>query len=322
MIFFTGQLTDNLPRGSNYKMSERFNIGESGPLTWFLGISFKWGDGSLTMKHQGYVSNLLRKHGMGDCKAASTPLAEQLDLTKDQMPEDGSDEQQQMLRHDYRGLVGSIAYLSLSTRPDLAFPAHLLSRFLSNPGFAHWQAAKHVLRYLRGTADVGITFMKCDDTGPNGYTDSDYASCKNDRRSITGFCFNVGSGAISWAARRQTCVATSTTEAELHALSEAVKEATLFTESQSCLALATRDDNSAKTKHFATRMAYVRETVKNQSIDLKFIASGDNCADIFMKGLGKTKTQQHLARLSAMRWYQGLPSCSQGGNDQIMSHDP
>ena len=185
---------------------------------------------------------------------------------------------------------------------------------------------------------MGITFMKCDDTGLNGYTDSDYASCKDDRRSITGFCFNVGSGAISWAARRQTCVATSATEAELHALSEAVKEAvhlrgildtlgesiatTLFTDSQSCLALATRDDNSAKTKHFATQIAYLRETVKNQSIDLKFIASGDNCADIFTKGLGRTKTQQHLARLSAMRGYQGLPSASQGGNDQMMSHDP
>ena len=66
----------------------------------------------------------------------------------------------------------------------------------------------------------------------------------------------------------------------------------------------------------------MRETVKNQSIDLKFIASGDNCADIFTKGLGKTKTQQHLTRQSAMRGYQGLPSASQGENDQMMSHDP
>ena len=180
-------------------MSERFNIGESGPLTWFLGNSFKWGDGSLTMKHQGYVSNLHRRHDMGECKVASTPLADKLELTNDQMPEDGSDEQQQMLRRVYRGLVRSIAYLSLSTRPDLAFPAHLLSRFLCNPGFAHWQAAKHMLRYLRSTTDAGITFMKCDDTGLNGYTDSDYASCKDDRRSITGFCFNAGSGAKSWA---------------------------------------------------------------------------------------------------------------------------
>ena len=152
----------------NDKMSERFNFGESGLLTWFLGISFKWGDGSLTMTHQGYVSNLLSKQGMGECKAASTPLADKLELTKDQMPEDGSDEQQQMLRHNYRGLVGNIVYLSLSTRPDLAVPAHLLSQFLSNPGFAHCLAAKHMLRYLRGTADVGIIFMKCDDTSLNG----------------------------------------------------------------------------------------------------------------------------------------------------------
>ena len=238
-----------------------------------FGNFFKWGDGSLTMKHQGYVSNLFRKHGMGECSAASPPLADKLELTKDQMTEDGSDEQQKMFRHDYRSLVGSIAYLSLSTLPDLAFPAHL-SRFLSNPGFAHWQAAKHVLRYLRGTADVGITFMKCDDTGLNGYTVSDNASCKDDRRSVTGFCFNVGSGAISWAVRQQTYVAISTTEAEPQALSETVKEAvhlrgildtfgesiatTLFTDCQACLPLATRVDNSAKTKHFATRMAYMR----------------------------------------------------------------
>ena len=219
--FLYGSTDSQFTTWFNDKMSERFNIGESSPLTWFLGISLKWGDGSLTMKHQGYVSNLLRKHG----KVASTQLADKLELTKDQMPEDGLDEQQQMLRHDYRGLVGSIGCPSLSTRPDLVFPAHLFSRFLSNPGFSHCQAAKHVLRYLRGTADVGITFMKCDDTGLNGYTDSDYASCKDDRRSITGFCFNVGSGAISWAARRQTCVSTSTTQAELHALSEAAKEA-------------------------------------------------------------------------------------------------
>ena len=236
-------------------------------------------------------------------KAASTPLADKLELTNDQMPEDVSDEQQLMLRHDYRCLVGSIAHLSLSTRPDLTILAHLLSGFLSNPGFAHSQAAKHVLRYLRGTADVGITFMKCDDTGLNGCTHSDYAICKDDRRSITGFCFHVGSGVILWAVRRQTCVATLTYEAELHALPEAVMEAvhlcglldtlaesvattSLFTDSHSCLALVHRDANCAKTKDFATQTAYVRDMMKNQSIDLKFIASGDNCADIFTKGLG------------------------------------
>ena len=128
------------------------------------------------------MSNLLRKHGMHGCKAASSPLVDKVELCKDQMPEDGSDEQQQMTALDYRGLVGSIAYLSLSTRPDLAFAAHQFSRFLSNPGMAHWQAAKHVLRYLRGTTDVGIKFSNCEDVSLIGYTDSDYASCRDDRR--------------------------------------------------------------------------------------------------------------------------------------------
>ena len=106
---FYGSTDSQFTTCFNEKMSERFNIGKSGPLTSVLGISFKFGGGSL-------------------------------ELAKDQMPEDGSDEQQQMLRHDYRGLVGSITYLSLSTRPDLAFRSHLLSRFLSNPGFAHFKA--------------------------------------------------------------------------------------------------------------------------------------------------------------------------------------
>ena len=79
---------------------------------------------------------------------------------------------------DYRGLVGSIACLSLTSRPDLAYSANLLSRFLSNPGLPHWQAAKHVLRYLRGTSDVVLTFTKCLDVGLIGYTDSDYAIAK------------------------------------------------------------------------------------------------------------------------------------------------
>ena len=320
------------------RISQRFTIGETGPLTWFLGTSFNWDRGEVTISHQGYVRNFLRKHGMDQCKAASTPLAEKTELSKDQMPEDGSDAQKEMKGLDYRGIVGSIAYLSLTTRPDLAYAAHLLARFLSNPGQAHWQAAKHVLRYLQGTSDVGITYRKGGDSGLTGYADADYASCKDDRRSITGFCFNLGSGAISWAARRQTCVATSTTEAEVHAVSEATKEAvhlqgilealsmkgntTIYTDSQSCQALAVKEDNSAKTKHYATRMAYVRETIKAGAIDIQYVPSEENSADIFTKGLGKTKTLHHLARLTAKRGCQDLPSASQGGNRKVMQQRP
>ena len=165
------------------------------------------------------MSNPLRDVGKVECKAASTPFADKLELKKYQMPEDGSDEQQLMLRQDYRGLVGSLAYLSLSTRPDLAFRPTYCLDFLATMDLLTGKQRSTCY----ASSEAQLTFMKYDDTGLNWYTESDYASFEDDRRSNTGFCFNVGSEAISWAARRQTCVATSTTEAELHALSEAVK---------------------------------------------------------------------------------------------------
>ena len=136
---------------------------------------------------------------------------------------------------------------------------------------------------------------------------------------MDGYCFNYGSGAISWSSKKQTCVATSMTEAELHALSEALKEtlhlqailctlgrrtnATMMCDSQSCLALVKRDDGSSKAKHFATRLAFVRDIMKDETrgIKLDFVATTDNPADLFTKGLVKTKNQHHLHRLSA-KW--------------------
>ena len=212
----------------------------------------------------------------------------------------------------------------MTTRPDLAFAAHLLSRFLNNHSLVHWQAAKHVMRYLRGTKDLGIKYWRNCEAHLTRYSDADYARCKDSRKSVTGYCFSYGSGAISWSAKRQTCVGTSTTEAEVHALSEAVEEAlhlqgivecigetkqtTILSDSQSCLALVSKDDGSYKMKHFATRLAFLKDTVKCQEhgFDLKFFSSADNMAELFTKGLGRLKTIQHTKRLSAKRGVSGL----------------
>ena len=256
---------------------------------------------------------------MHHCKIASTPLPEKCALSKNDQPDDGSEDASEIAGWDYRGLVGSISYLAMTTRPDLAFAAHLLSRFLNSQTLVHWQAAKHVLRYLRGTEDVGITYWRNCEAHLTGYSDTDYASCKDDRKSVTGYCFSYGSGGISWSAEKQTCVATSTTESEIHALSEAVKEALhlqgilecngeteatiILSDSQSCLALVLKDDGSYKAKHFATRVAFLKDTVKcrEHGIDLKFVSSADNMADLFTKGLGRLKTIEHTKGLSAER---------------------
>ena len=144
-------------------MGKQFIIEHIGSLAWFLGIAFKAEHDDLTLSHKLYISNLLTKFGMHNCKIASTTLSEKCALIKDDQPEDGSEDVSMIAGYDYRGLVGSISYLAMMTRPDLAFAAHLSSRFLNNHSLVHWQAAKHVMRYLRGTMEVGITYLrKCE----------------------------------------------------------------------------------------------------------------------------------------------------------------
>ena len=117
-------------------MQKRFTIGDDSPLIWFLGTAFKVDERSVTLNHSVYVSNLLQKHSVENCKpqAASTPLAEMVELSREQMPEDGSLEQKEMKDMDYRRIVGSISYLALSTRPYLCFTDNQLAKFLFNPG--------------------------------------------------------------------------------------------------------------------------------------------------------------------------------------------
>ena len=96
---------------------------------------------------------------------------------------------------------------------------------MHNPGQSHWNAVKHVLRYLAGTKDHGILFGSNSTSGVVGYTDSDFVGCVEYRKSTTGYCFKFGNGAISWKSKFQECTATSTTEVEYVAASDAAEEA-------------------------------------------------------------------------------------------------
>ena len=145
-------------------------------------------------------------------------------LTTDDCPSDGSEEQKELQGLDYRWIVGFINYLATTTRPDLAFAVHCLSRFVQNPGHVHYLAAKHVLRYLRGTSDLALVYRH-DRAGIllTGYTDSDFAGDRDSRRSTSGYCFFTQreSAAIRWCSRRQSIVAMSTAEAEVNAATAA-----------------------------------------------------------------------------------------------------
>ena len=125
----------------------------------------------------------------------------------------------------YALAVGSLMYTMVVTRPDIAHAVGVVSRFMHNSGRSHWNAVKHVFRYLAGTKDHGILFDPNLTLGVVGYTDSVFAGCVDSRKSTTGYCFKFGNGAISLKSKLQECTTTSTTEAEYVAASDAAKEA-------------------------------------------------------------------------------------------------
>ncbi|XP_060670943.1 secreted RxLR effector protein 161-like [Ziziphus jujuba] len=123
----------------------------------------------------------------------------------------------------YQQLVGSLIYLTL-TRPDISFAVGVVSRYMQSPKKPHLEAVRRILRYVKGTINLGLLYKRGEECKLVGYCDADYAGDHDTRRSTTGYIFSLGSGAISWCSKRQPTVSLSTTEAEYRAATMAGQE--------------------------------------------------------------------------------------------------
>lgn len=185
----------------------------------FLGLELtRRPDGAIHLGQQKYIELLLKRFKMDNCKAASTP-AENFNKGQGSMTEG-----KEMVNFPYREAVGSLIYLATATRPDISFAVGVVSRYLDAPTQAHVCAVKRIFRYLKGTTRMGIVYKKQHVLKLVCYSDADYASDTQTRRSTTGYVFLLGSGPVSWSSQRQRCVSLSTTESEYVAASQAVKE--------------------------------------------------------------------------------------------------
>lgn len=202
----------------------------------------------------------------------------------------------------YRSLVGSLMYLT-ATRPDLTFSVSILSRFMESPKRIHWEAGKRVLRYLCGTLTEGILYRKVGDSSLVGYCDSDWGGSVDDCKSTSGYVFSIGSGAISWATKKQSVVALSTAESEYISLALASCQAlwirwileelkhhqgkgtTLFCDNSSAISLTKNPVFHGKSKHIRIKYHFIRDLVKDGDIVVKFCKTQDQLADIFTKAL-------------------------------------
>lgn len=173
--------------------------------------------GTLILDQSVYIKNVLKRFGMSDCKPVSTPMQLGLKLSK-------TDDVLKDEVYNYRQLLGCLMYLAVCTRPDIAYTCSQLSQYNNCFGMSHWSAAKRVLRYLAGTIDYGLLYVKSNQLNLSAYTDADWANDPYDRRSYTGFAIQFGKNIINWESRKQKCVALSSTEAEYLAISDVCKD--------------------------------------------------------------------------------------------------
>nr|XP_041633477.1 secreted RxLR effector protein 161-like [Drosophila kikkawai] len=237
---------------------------------------------------------------MEDCKPAITQIESKSALKRPENPDE-----EEMKRYPYQSLIGSLMFLAVSTRPDIAFAVNFLSQFNSNYSAEHWKASKRILRYLKGTKMLGLLFKK---TGDDlyGLVDADWGSNLSDRRSYSGQAFILAGASISWEARKQRTVALSSTESEYLAMSEAVKEALylkallnrigstcdsvrIFNDNQSAQQLVKGFGFHPRTKHIDVRHHFIQEKEKSGDITVAYMPTEKMPADVLTKGLCSSK---------------------------------
>eukprot|EP00253_Pinus_taeda_P014116 PITA_14116 len=277
-VIFTG---NDVCLIENFKsvMKEEFEMTDMGLLRYFLGIEVDQNENGIFISQAKYVNEVLGRFNMQEYKAAINPTVMGLKLSK----EDSNKDFDPSL---YKSIVGSLMYLT-ATRPDIMFAVSLISRFMERPKEAHWQAAKIIMRYVRGTKNFGMLYNVSEHSDLVGYTNSDWAGSVDDRKSTSDYVFHMGSGAISWASKKQSIVALSTAEAEYEAATaaacqavwmrrmlrslgqERAKATVIFCDNRSAIALSKNSVFHKRTKHIDTRFHYIRELVSNGEIILQ-----------------------------------------------------
>ena len=164
---------------------------EEGIPKLFLSIELDHQPGEIRLHQRRYINSILKRFGMENCKPVATPLPPKAKFSRDNDEPLDTEE-----RASYKSLVGTLIYLIVYYKPDLAYAISVLSKYLDKPTREHLRAAKHVLRYLNGTTDLGLVYKRRN-TGLIGYTDADWAGDLDDRRSTSGYVFTLNNTAIS-----------------------------------------------------------------------------------------------------------------------------
>jgi len=183
---------------------------------YFLGIEIGRSNSGIFLNQRKYILDILVVAGLTTAKPAKFPLPGGLKL---------STKSGQLLSNpeSYRRIIGRLLYLNL-TRPDLSYAVQHLSQFLQAPREPHYQAALHILRYLKGIVNKGLFYPTYKNLQVAAYCDANWGSCRMSARSLIGYCVFLGNSLISWKTKKQSTVSKSTTEAEYRSMSATTSE--------------------------------------------------------------------------------------------------
>jgi hypothetical protein len=286
------------------QLASIWEISDLGEANFCIGIAIErdLANHHIYLSQTALIDKILASFNMLDCIPVSTPMEAGLVLSR-QTDTLTHQKELDLLDLPYRRLVGLLMYLAIGTCPDIAFAICKLSQFMNYYRTVHWNAAKRVIRYLKGTRTLRLRLGGKNPSKLVGFSDASYACCPDSGKSIGAYCFSLGDGMISWASRKQKTVAQSTCDAEYISCSEAARECMwlrmlaseiglpqthatpLLTDSESALALAKDPRFHARAKHINTRCHYIRECIDNSNIYISYVNTNDNIADILTKPL-------------------------------------
>ena len=300
-------------------LRSNFRIKDLGPLKYFLGLEVNQYDEGICVSQRKYCLELLTNSGMMGHKPSSTPVDNSMRLRQN----DSSDFLDDPL--SYRRLVGRLIYLT-TTRPDIVYATQQLSQFMAHPTKSHLGAARRVLRYLKSCPSKGLFFKRDSHTHLIGFSDADWATCVDTRRSITGYYFFLGNSLISWKTKKQNTVSRSSSEVEYRALATSTcelqwlsyllddlkitctKSAVLYCDNQSALYIAANPVFLERTKHLEIDCHLVREKSQAGLMRLLPIPSCHQLADMFTKALPPRSFTSNVSKLELVDLYTP-PTC-------------
>ncbi|GJS26959.1 putative ribonuclease H-like domain-containing protein [Tanacetum coccineum] len=273
-------------------MKSRFQMSSMGELTFFLGLQVKQHKGGIFISQDKYVAEILKKFDLVNVKAAITPMETKLPLTKDEEAFDVD-------VHLYRSMIGSLMYLTAS-RPDIMYAVCVCSRFQVTPKTSHLNAVKRIFKYLKGKPNLGLWYPRESPFDLEAFSDSDYGGSNLDRKSTTGGCQFLGQRLISWQCKKQTIVATSTTEAEYVAAANCCGQVLwvqnqlldygfnfmntkIHIDNESTICIVKNPVYHSKTKHIEIRHHFIRDCYEKKLISVEKIHTDLNVADLLTK---------------------------------------